>query len=160
MKISKKLSENIQFAINEYVSDFETDSNEVTPIYDLRKISKELNVLPLVGDFGHIWGLNISGETVCFPIENLEEIEIIDETKLRFQGMRRRVYFLAAREYSNLIDLMPRQSNEDNDCSECKGTGRNPINDEIGFEQNRIGCKCFGLGWLPKQEDETIWNSK
>ena len=159
MQISQELSDNIQKAIDQYVSINEPILIRYDGEVDLRKIAKELNVLPLVGDFGHNWGLNIQGEVVCFPYNNLNELEIIDDEPLHFQGMRRRVYLLASTEHG-LEELLPERSADSIDCSDCKGTGRNPINDTLGYKKARIGCKCFGLGWLPKYENDFMFGGK
>lgn len=159
MKISQEVSNKIQKAIEEYSANPEAIIVKWEGTHDLRKIAQKLNVLPLVADWGHNWGLNIEGETVCFPYDKLDELEIIDEEPLHFQGMRRRVYLLASKEYG-LEELMPERSKDAIECSDCKGTGRNPMNDTLGYEKERIGCKCFGLGWLPKKENDLMFGGQ
>ena len=100
MKISRELSEKIQNEINKFVSAPEPFLINLENTHDLRKIARELNVLPLVFDFEHNWALRPDGKIVSFPYEQPAEIEVIDEDQKRFLNMRRGVYLRASKTYS------------------------------------------------------------
>jgi hypothetical protein len=156
MKISRELSDKIQNEINEFVFAPEILLVKLEEIYDLRKNAGELNVLPIAFDFGHIWALRPDGEIVCFPYEQPAEIEVIGEDQKRFLNMRRGVYLRASKTYPELHELLPIRPADARICESCNGTGREPINEALGYEEERIVCLCCGLGWLPKDENYEI----
>ncbi|MEZ5426021.1 MAG: hypothetical protein R2747_07145 [Pyrinomonadaceae bacterium] len=153
MDLESDLTGKIQKCIDEFVVDPEPFVYKLENPIDVRKLAAKLNVLPILSDFFHQWGLNLNGQVICFPVDDPENSEIIDEEQKHFSNVRRRVYFLASKKYPRLKSMMPERRENAVSCTDCGGRGRHPINDFLGCEMERIVCICGGLGWLPKGEN-------
>lgn len=69
MKILQKLSEKIKAALQTYISNPEPDRVDSDKTYNLRRIAKELNVLPLYKDWSGAFGIRSNGEFFPFAYE-------------------------------------------------------------------------------------------
>jgi hypothetical protein len=61
--------------------------------------------------------------------------------------------FQGSRKYPELAVLIPARPHDAPDCHFCKGTGREPMSEQLKLEN--IVCYCGGLGWLPPSESRS-----
>ncbi|MEP6902061.1 MAG: hypothetical protein ABJA66_09940 [Actinomycetota bacterium] len=148
MKISQELSEKIQAIFHEYISKSEADWVDSDKTIDLRKIAAELNVLPLYLDWSGAFGIRLNGEFFSFSYEKPYKIKT-DYNQREING----ILFQSLKKYPDLRELMPLRTINSIECSSCNGTGIEPMNEKLGFAEERIVCYCGGLGWLPSQEN-------
>lgn len=145
MKVSARLSENIQKAIDEFSVD-----PEFSP--DLRKAAVEINVLPLAFDWTAAWGLQTNGDVILFNHNKPYELEAVDNQKIINM-----VLFRAAQKYPTLEELMPVRNAESIICPGCDGTGI--CKEFAGHEQlsKAVACNCGGVGWLPGSDEKYLY---
>ena len=147
MKISQELSEKIEAVLQEYVSTPKPKWIDSDKTIDLRKIASELNVLPLVLDWSGAFGIRPNGEFFSFSYEKPYEIRT-NYNQREING----ILFQGVKNYPDLQELMPVRTADSIECSACGGTGIDPMNEKLGFKEERIVCYCGGLGWLPSNE--------
>ena len=148
MKISQELSDKIEAILREYILNPEPIWTASDKIINLRKIAAELNVLPLYLDWSGAFGIRSNGEFFSFSYEKPYEIKT-DYNQREING----ILFRGSKKYPELHEIMPLRTTNSIECSSCNGTGIDPMNEKIGFTEERIVCFCGGLGWLPPNED-------
>lgn len=146
MKISQTISDKIEAVLQEYISHPEPDWMDSDQTIDLRKIATELNVLPLYLDWSGAFGIRSNGEFFSFSYEKLYEIKT-DYNQREING----ILFRGIKKYPELNELMPLRAANSIDCSYCNGTGIDPMNEKLGFTEERFVCYCGGLGWIPSK---------
>lgn len=118
--------------------------NETTPdLPGIRVRARELNVLPLMCDWGGCYAIRSNGELIVFL---WDEEDVRPETNARIRNI---ALFQGGKKYPELKALIPPRSPEAKDCSYCNGTGIVPIAAEL--QVDNIVCYCGGLGWLPPE---------
>lgn len=137
MTISSKLKQQIEARLNEFLNSTEPDE------LDLRRISDELNALPLLLDMGGCFAIRPDGEIISFGWDEEKKYEVEKDQRVRNIAL-----FAGSKKYPELKELIPPRTQEDRDCPHCEGTGTLAINAELGVEN--IICYCGGLGWIPK----------
>jgi hypothetical protein len=148
MKISQELSEKIETILQEYINNPESDWVDTEKTINLRKIAVELNVLPLYLDWSGAFGIRSNGEFFSFSYEKPYEIKT-DYNQREING----ILFRGVKKYPELHELTPLRAANSIECSTCNGTGIEPMNENLGFTEERIVCFCGGLGWLPPNKN-------
>jgi hypothetical protein len=155
MKVSPELSEKIQKAINEFISDsspFPVAGEKTNKELDLRKIAFEINVLPIAFDWFTNWGIQPSGEIIFFSYEKPYEVDLVTNQKIINM-----VLFRMAKKYPDLKELKPIRSTESITCPGCEGTG---ILKEFAHDEllsKGVNCNCGGVGWLPSADEKYLY---
>jgi hypothetical protein len=156
MKISPELSDKIQEVINEFVNDSEpflvTSYEDSETKLNLREIVGEINVLPLAFDLCAAFGLQASGKVLFFTFDKPYKIDVIENQKVINM-----VYFDAAKQYSELIELMPVRNRGSIVCPGCDGTGVLKQFAHIETLANFVRCSCGGVGWLPSDDPKYLY---
>lgn len=111
----------------------------------LRELATELNALPMSLDFGGCYAIRPNGEIISFRWDDPYNLESENDPRIR-----NLVLFQGAKKYPELSEFVPSRPPVAEDCSHCNGTGIEPMNEKLGFDEERIVCYCGGLGWLPK----------
>lgn len=149
IEISDEIAVRIDWIIERILSDPDSESYvyKFEPPIDLRPILNAERILPMMFDWSGFYGIRKNGEILIVDLgPPFEVTSEVDERICRMvlcQGVKR---------YPELIRLLPIKPDEAVDCSSCDGTGREPMNDRLGFDEETIVCWCGGLGWLPKAE--------
>jgi hypothetical protein len=133
----------IAAALAAFIADPEPYAVFSNPPLDLRTIAAEVQLLPVVLDMGGCFGLRPSGEVASFTWDEPHLLRA--ETDVRIRNM---TYYQASLKYPALAPMVPCRPADVVVCSNCGGTGRWGIGTEL---ENRVICKCGGLGWLPKE---------
>ena len=155
MKISPELSEKIQKLIDEFVSNPEPSpatGEKFSDKWDFRKIVSEINVLPIKPDWFSFWGIQPNGNVIHFNAEKPYEQEIVTNQKIINM-----VFFVAAKNFPELKELMPIRNPESIVCPGCDGTGipKEFANHEV--LSKGIACNCGGVGWLPGADEKYLY---
>jgi len=144
MSITPASSEKIEATLQEFVANPEPFLMKLDEPLDLRKVAAELNVLPMFWDFGGCYAIRPDGEIVSFVWDEPYKLEPENDSRIcnlvLFQGVKK---------YPELSELVPPRPSDAEDCSHCGGTGVEPTNAKLGFDEERIVCYRGGLGWLP-----------
>jgi hypothetical protein len=138
-------SERIEAALKAFVANPEPYLIGLDNPVDLRKLAAELNALPMALDFGGCYALRPNGEIFSFAWDEPYDLRIEDDPRIC-----NLVLFQGAKKYPELNELVPSRPLDAIDCSFCNGTGVEPMNEKLGFTEERITYYCGGLGWLPK----------
>ena len=145
MSVTSAQSKKIEAALRAYIANPEPYLIGSENGFDLRGLAAELNALPMFLDFGGCYAIRVDGEIVSFMWD--EPYSLKPENDPRIRNL---VLFQGARKYPELDELVPKRPPEAEDCSHCSGTGIEPMNGGLGFDEDMIVCYCGGLGWLPK----------
>lgn len=149
IEISDEIAVRIDKIIDRILSDPDSGPYvyKFEPPIDIRPIISAERILPMMFDWSGFYSINRNGEIVFVDLG--PPFDIRPEADERICRM---VLCQGVKRYAELIELLPIRPDEAVDCSSCDGTGREPTNDLIGFDQETIVCWCGGLGWLPKGE--------
>ena len=145
MSVTSAQSKKIEAALRAYIANPEPYLIGSENGFDLRGLAAELNALPMFLDFGGCYAIRVDGEIVSFVWD--EPYSLKPENDPRIRNL---VLFQGARKYPELDELVPKRPPEAEDCSHCGGTGIEPMNEKLGFDEEMIICYCGGLGWLPE----------
>ena len=126
--------------------------NKSSEIKDLRKIAKELNVIPIDFQWFESWGLQPNGNVMFFQFEEPYLIEIVENQKIINM-----VYFGAANKYENLKEIMPTRNKEAITCPECVGNGTLKEFKDHSNLSKTVRCNCGGIGWLPSNDKRYLY---
>ena len=139
--ISPELAQRIERHINDLPEGWEA--------WPVSMCKKELNALPLHGDQIYLWALRPDGVVLCLDHESasLPVEEESDPLKLYAVLVR------GAREYPDLLELVPPRPEDVQPCHSCLATG---VTGE--GEAMRVCLGCGGLGWhmIPPPIEEWI----
>jgi len=105
----------------------------------------------MVFDWGGCYGVRPDGEIVVLDFNQDEPYELEPETEPRICRM---VLFQGSKKYPELSELVPTRPTDAVNCKSCNGTGIEPMNQKLGFDEERIVCWCGGLGWLTRDEEQ------
>lgn len=141
MSISRASSKLIARLLREFLAESTPD-----PL-DLRRIAAEANALPLFTEMGGVYAINISGDIICFPLDNLELPE--EENDPRIRNI---VLFQGSKKYPGIRDLIPEKPDDARTCPHCQGTGIEPFSAKHNIDG--LVCYCGGLGWIPRETAE------
>lgn len=144
MALGLELKHLIENRLKEFLNSTEPD-----PL-NLRSVAANLNALPLLLDIGGCYAIRPGGEIVTFAWDDEKNFEIEHDRRIRNIAL-----FQGSKKYPELNELIPARSAHDLDCSHCKGTGRNPVYEQLGIEggaNSPILCWCGGLGWVPSEK--------
>ena len=151
MRVSSELSEKIAATLKAFVENSEPYILKFSDPIDLRKVAAELNVLPMSLNFSACYGVRPDGEVVMIDFDEDAPYKLHLETDPR---ICRLVLCQGAKKFPELNELVPIRPSDAEDCLSCGGTGIEPMNIKLGFDEERIVCWCGGLGWLPKEEKQ------
>ena len=155
MKISQELSEKIQLTIQEFTSDYEpflVSSEHSNEKLDLRKIARELAVLPIAFDWFASWGIKADGQIIFFTFDKPYKIDLVQNQKIINM-----VLFRAAKNYSQLNELMPIRNPESIVCPGCDGSGIPKQFADNELLSKAVACNCGGVGWLPSADEKHLY---
>jgi len=150
MRVSSELSEKIEATLKNFVENSEPYILNFDEPIDLRKLAAELNTLPMMFDWSGYYEIRPNSEIVVVDF-NDEPYKLKPELDPRICRM---ILYQGVKKYPQLHELMPKRPSDAEDCRSCNGTGVDPMNEKLGFDEERIVCWCGGLGWLPKGEKQ------
>ncbi|MBA3322342.1 MAG: hypothetical protein H0T45_12985 [Pyrinomonadaceae bacterium] len=145
MNVTSAHSEKIEAALKTFIANPEPYLIGLESPLDLRELAAELNALPMFLDFGGCYAIRPNGEIISFDWDEPYNLESENDPRIR-----NLVLFQGAKKYPKLSELVPSRLPDAEDCPHCNGTGMEPMNKKLGFDEERIVCYCGGLGWLPK----------
>ncbi len=105
-------------------------------------IARDYAALTVYCDLGGCLAIRKDGEVISIPDDPHGSVGVERDVALRNLA-----FIKAAKLYPELISLVPSRPPDALICSDCAGTGVNPITAHPGFEN--IICRCGGAGWLP-----------
>jgi hypothetical protein len=111
-------------------------------LWPIAAIAREHHALTVYCDMGGCLALRPNGEVLCIPDDPATSVHVETDALQRNLALVQ-----AGKRYSDLRDLYPVRPDDAISCSDCGGTGTNPVTAHAGFEA--IICKCAGTGWLP-----------
>ena len=125
--------------INKLIQEFVNHPQDSILTKELQEVVAKSNLLPLVFNW-HPCSISPNREIFLLDWDNLNDREI--ETNKRIING---ILFQGIKKYPELKDLMPIRSQNDIDCSHCKGAGIEPLGKELNLSESII-CYCGGLG--------------
>ena len=103
------------------------------------KIASSLNALPIYPDWSGFIAIRPDESFLFCTEEGLVENYVEPEWQLV-------ALVRGSKQYPELESLLPKQSTDASECSDCKGTGRAIVEEQ---HLNNVICGgCFGLGWV------------
>jgi len=117
--------------------------------WPIAAIAKNYHALTVYCDMGGCLAVRPDGEVLCVPDDPAMSVHIETDPIQRNLALIR-----ATERYPDLQDLYPVRPDDAVSCSDCGGSGINPVTAHAGFEA--IICRCGGTGWLP---DESLSRS-
>lgn len=149
MSIAPHLYETIKATLKSYVANPEPDLVNFDPPLDLRKLASDLNLLPMMLDFGGCCGIRPNGDIFSFIWDAPYDLRPENDTRIC-----NLVLFQGAKKYPELADLVPSRPADAVNCHYCNGTGIDRYVAEHALNSDVIVCYCGGLGWLPEDEGQ------
>jgi hypothetical protein len=119
------------------------------PPLDLRKIAAELNLLPVMLDWGGCFAVRSDGQIFSFLWDSPHELRPEDDPRIINM-----FFYQASQKYPELAELRPQKPDNAQLCPHCKGTG-DPLfgmdltGTDLANQANNFVCYCGNLGWLP-----------
>ena len=147
MNIAPHLSKKIEAILKSYVANTEPKLVKFDPPLNLRKLAKDLNLLPMVLDMGGCYGIRPNGDILSFVWDEPYNLQLEHDTRIC-----NLVLFQGSKKFPELVDLVPSRPATAVDCFHCRGTGIEPYITEHGLSADVFVCYCGGLGWLPEAE--------
>jgi hypothetical protein len=132
----------IEAALEDFVADREPWIILGNPPLDLRALAGELRLLPAMLDMGGCYGLRLNGEVVSFVWDELRQLRVEHDERIRNMVM-----FRASLKYAQLVCLVPQKPVAGVTCPHCGGSGI-PSGLPVDLAR-KVVCFCGGLGWLP-----------
>ena len=117
------------------------ENPEAAPVY-LRHLAVRHNVLPLFGDLGGEWALNLEEQVVAFPDDPAVDIHIEGDVVSRNTALVQ-----GSKLYPELTALIPARPPDAQTCPDCGGSGTHPVTSNPKYAM--VICLCGGVGWLP-----------
>lgn len=93
---------------------------------NVRASARELNVLPLMLDMGGCFAIRSDGEVISFLWENDRDIRQENDARIRNIAL-----FQGSKKYPELRALIPPRPPEATTCSQCNGTGIEPMSAKL-----------------------------
>jgi hypothetical protein len=135
MSIRPELSQQIVARIKAYVD------TTIEP-FNHQRIVDALGVLPLCCDWAGCHAIRPDGEIIVFLTDHPDEWRIEDDPRLRNTAI-----YQGSLKYPELKELIPIRPPDAQVCSNCQGTGTDPM--ALQLKSDHIICFCGGLGWIP-----------
>lgn len=137
------MNDEISTIIKELIQNFVDHPQDAMHSAELQKLVLEFKALPMAFNFD-CYAIKASGEIIVFELDSPSEFEVEKNPRIvntiLFQGIKK---------YPELRELMPIRSADDIECSQCDGTGIEPMAKDLNLTDSII-CWCGGLGWIPK----------
>lgn len=144
MNVTSAHSGKIEAALKAFIANPEPYRIDLENPLNLREWAAELRALPMFLDSGGCYAIRPDGEIISFVWDEPYNLESEDDPRIC-----NLVLFQGAQKYPELSELVPSRPSDAGDCSHCGGTGIEPMNEKLGFDNERIVCYCGGMGWLP-----------
>lgn len=120
-----------------------TDESTPDPS-DLRETVAQLEVLPLMLDWGGCYALRSDGQVISFLWDVPMEVRVENDLRIRNIAL-----FQGSKKYPELMALIPPKPSNAVECSGCDGTGIEKTTAKMGFDN--FVCYCGGVGWIPPE---------
>jgi hypothetical protein len=108
-----------------------------------QNIAQQYNLLPLYGDMGGYLALRSDLEIITIPDDPRESLHVETDELWRNVAL-----VCGSKRFPQLAELIPKRPSDAHTCPSCDGTGIFTLPEMP--EIINLGCKCGGLGWLPK----------
>lgn len=147
MTIASHFTETIEAILKSYIANPEPDVIRLDPPLDLSRLARDLNLLPMMLNFGGCYGIRPNGDILSFLWDEPNNLRLEKDPRIR-----NIVLFQGSKKYPDLAGLVPVRPVGAADCSHCHGTGVEAFSAEHGLNPDVFVCYCGGIGWLPEAE--------